>query len=118
MRRARNILGLAALGLAVVAVWKVGSCKLANVRLQSDLWDLAAEAGVRMGLNEQSTDEKLRHAVIRKAQAYDIQLDPGQVTVIRTGTGLSSTVYLAVDYKVRVNLGCSFALHYTPTSKK
>ena len=98
---------------------EIGLCKLANVALQSDLRDLAAEAGVRIGLNEQSTDEELRQTVIRKAQAYDIQLDPRQVTVIRTGTGLSSTVYLAVDYKVRVNLlWCSFALHYTPSSKK
>jgi hypothetical protein len=93
--------------------------RLANLELQSDLRDLAAEVGTRIGLDARSTDEQLRDAVIRKAERYDIQLDPGQVTVIRSDTGADSTVYLAVDYTARVNLFVySFNLHFTPSNTK
>lgn len=119
MGKARVIPGLAILALAAVASWQIGSRELANLELQSDLRDLAAEVGTRIGLDARSTDEQLRNAVIRKAEGHDIQLEPGQVTVVRSDTGADSTVYLAVDYKVRVNLFVySFNLHFTPSSKK
>ena len=119
MRKAALILGLAVLAVVVVAGWRIGSCVVANLELQGDLRDLAAQVGTRIGLDAESTEEELRIVVVRKAQQHDIQLDPGQVTVIRTGTGESSVVYLAADYKVRVNLlGYSFALHFTPSSKR
>jgi hypothetical protein len=70
-------------------------------------------------LDARSTDEQFRNAVIRKADRYDIQLEPGQVMVIRSDAGADSTVYLAVDYKARVNLFVSsFTLHFTPSSKR
>lgn len=117
--KAKIILGSAVLGLAVIAGWQIGSSELANLELQGDLRDVAAQVGTRIGLDAQSTEEELRNVVIRKAQQHDIQLDPGQVTVIRTGTGESSVVYLAADYKARVNLlGYSLALHFTPSSKR
>ena len=121
MGKAKIILGLAVIALAVIAIagWQIGSCELANLELQGDLRDVAAQVGTRIGLDAESTEEELRNVVVRKAQQHDIQLDPGQVTVIRTGTGESSVVYLAADYKVRVNLlGYSFALHFTPSSKR
>jgi hypothetical protein len=119
MGKAKVILGLAVLALAVFAGWQIGSCELANAELQSDLRDLAAEVGTRIGLDARSTDEQLRSAIIHKAEGYDIQLEPGQVTVIRSGAGWDSTVYLAVDYTQRVNLFVySFNLHFTPSSKK
>ena len=119
MGKARIILGLAVLGLALIASWQIASCELANLELQSDLRDLAAQAGTRIGLNAPSTDEDLRNAVIRKAEHYEIQLQPEQVTVQRTGTGAAATIYLAADYKARVNLlGYSFTLHFNPSSKR
>ena len=119
MGKAKVILGLAILALAIAAGWQIGSCEVANQELQSDLRDLAAEVGTRIGLDARSTDEQLRSAVIHKAEGYDIQLAPGQVTVIRSGTGWDSTVYLAVDYHARVNLFVySFNLHFTPSSKR
>jgi hypothetical protein len=119
MRKAKIILGLAVLALTIVVGWQIGSCEIANAELQSDLRDLAAEVGTRIGLDARSTDEQLRSAIIRKAERYDIQLDPGQVTVVRSDPGADSTVYLAVDYKSRVNLFVySFNLHFTPSSKR
>jgi hypothetical protein len=119
MRKAKIILGLAILALMVAVGWRIGSCELANAELQSDLRDLAAEVGARIGLDARSTDEQLRNAIIHKAEGYDIQLDPGQVTVIRSGAGWDSTVYLAVDYQARVNLFVySFTLHFAPSSKR
>ena len=119
MGRAKVILGLAVLALAAIAGWQIGSCEVANLALQGDLRDLAAQVGTRIGLDAQSTEEELRNAVIRKAQEHDIELEPGQVTVRRMGTGTSSTVYLAADYKARVKLlGFSFTLHFTPSSAK
>lgn len=115
MGKAKIVPGLAVLGLAVFACWQIASYQLANLELQSDLRYLSAQVGTRIGLDAPSADEELRAAVIRKAQQHDIQLEPQQVTVQRTGTG----IYLAVDYQARVNLlGYSFTLHFTPSSTK
>lgn len=113
--KAKIIAGLAVLGLAVLVGWQIASCELASLELQSDLRFLSAQIGTRIGLDAPSADEELRATVIRKAQQHDIQLEPQQVTVEHSDTGL----YLAVDYKARVNLlGYSFTLHCTPSSTK
>ena len=59
----------------------LGLCELANVELESDLRDIASQAGARIGLETMSTDEELRSAVIHKAGEHNIQLQPEQVTV-------------------------------------
>jgi hypothetical protein len=119
MGKARLILGLAVLGLAVAAGWQVASCEIANLELQTDLRDIAAQTASRIGLEAPNSDEELRNAVIHKAGEHDIQLDPGQVTVQQTGSGKTLSIYLAADYKARVNLLLySFTLHFTPSSAK
>ncbi len=119
MRKAKIILGLTVLGLALFAGWQIASYELANLEFQSDLRDVAAEIAARIGLSSPTTDKDLRNLVIHKAERYEIQLQPDQVTVQRTNTGDTSTVYLAVDYKVRVNLLVySLTLHFTPSSTK
>jgi hypothetical protein len=119
MGKAKLIAGLAVLALAVVAGWPIASCELANFELHEDMRDLAAQIGGRIGLTPWSTDEDLRSAVIRKAKEHEIQLEPGQVTVQRTGSHEAPTIYLAADYKVRVKLlGFSFTFHFTPSSAK
>ena len=119
MGKVKVIAVLAVLLLAVIAGWQIGSRELANLELQSDLRDLAAEVGTRIGLDARSTDEEFRSVIIHKAEGHDIQLDPAQVTVVRTGAGWDSSVYLAVDYSVPVNLFVySFNLHFTPSSAK
>jgi len=119
MRKVKLILGLAVLAFAGVAGWQIASCELANSELREDMRDLAAQVGTRIGLTPQSTDEDFRRAVVRKAQEHEIQLEPEQVTVERTGTDDAPIIYLAADYKVRVKLpGFSFTFHFTPSSAK
>jgi hypothetical protein len=119
MGKVKLILGLAVLALAIIAGWQIGSCVLANLELQVDLRDLAAQAGARIGLVSFSTDDELRDAVIRKAKSHEIPLEPEQVTVQRTGTSEAPVIYLVADYKVRVMLfGRSFTLHFNPSSAR
>lgn len=119
MRKAKIILGLVVLGLALIAGWQIGSCELANLEFQSDLRDIAAEIAARIGLSAPTTDEDLRNLVMRKAERYEIPLQADQITVQHIGTGDESKVYLSADYKVRVNLlGYSLTLHFTPSSSK
>jgi hypothetical protein len=119
MGKVKLILGLAVLALAVIAGWQIASCELANLELHEDLHDLAAQAGVRIGLVSSSTDDELRDAVIHKAKSHEIQLEPEQVTVERTGTATAPVIVLMADYKVRVSLlGFSFTLHFHPSSAK
>jgi hypothetical protein len=117
MVRIRIVVGLVALVLALIAGWQSAAWALANVELRDDLHDLASQTGARIGLVEFNTDNDFRYAVIRKAAQYDIQLQPEQIIVRRSGTVKGPIIYLAADYKARVRLpGCSFALHFTPSS--
>ena len=118
-RKAKILLGLAVLALAVAVGWQIASCEIANLELQTDMRDIAAQVGARIGLEAPNSDEDLRNAVIHKAREHDIQLEPGQVTVQRTTNGKTLTIYLAADYKARVNLLLySITLHFTPSSTK
>jgi len=119
MGKAKLILGLVILALAVVAGWRVASCELANMELRQDMRDLATQLGSRIGLTPASADEDFRSAVIRKAEEHEIELAPEQVTVQRTGTDEAPIIYLAADYKVRVKLlGLAVSFHFTPSSAK
>ena len=119
MRKVKIFLGLAVLGLVLIAGWQIASCEVANLEFQSDLRDVAAEIAARIGLSSPTTDEDLRNLVIHKAERYEIPLQPDQITVQRIGTGDESKIYLAADYKVRVNLLVySLTLHFTPSSTK
>lgn len=119
MGKAKLILGPAVLALTVIASWQIASCELANLKLREDLHDLTSQLGIRYGYVPPSTDEQLRSDVIREAKEYHIQLEPKQVTVQRTGTAEAPIIYLAADYTARVKLpGCSFTLHFTPSSAK
>ncbi len=119
MRRIKTILVIAVLVLGAMAGWQVGSGELANLQLQEDLHDLASQAGIRYGYVAPKSDADFREDVMRKAREHDIVLQLSQVTVHRTGSGNTSTMYLAADYVVPVKLpGYSFSLHFTPSSTK
>jgi hypothetical protein len=112
------ILGLAVLLLLAVG-WQFGSRELANIELQDEMHDLASQAGTRVGLVAPNSDDDLRGAVVRKAKQHDIELQPEQVTVQRTGSEDKQTLYLAANYTVPIVLpGFSFALHFTASSGK
>jgi hypothetical protein len=117
--KAKILLGLVVLALAVAVGWQIASCVIANLELQTDMRDIAAQVASRIGLEAPNSDEDLRNAVIHKAEEHDIQLEPRQVIVQQTGSGKTLAIYLAADYKARVNLLVySFSLHFTPSSTK
>jgi len=119
MRRLATILGLAVLLWVILAAYQIGACELANLELQDDMQDLASQLGTRIGYSQLANDEDLRNAVVRKAQRYDIPLDPSQVTVEHIGSGYTSTVHLAADYTTQVHVpGLTFVLHFTPETGK
>jgi len=117
--KVKIFIGISVLVFVVIVGWQIVSCELANVELQDDMQDLASQAGARIGFVEPRSDEDLRRAVMRKAKEHDIVLDPDQVRVQRTGSGDTSSVYLAADYTALVKLpGGSFTLHFTPSTGK
>lgn len=119
MKRIKNLLLIAVLAFAVLGGWRAGSCELADLELQEDMLDLATQTGSYRYATGPRSDEDYREAVIRDAREHDIQLEPSQVTVRRTGSGTTSRMYLAADYTEPVTLaGHSFTLHFTPTSEK
>lgn len=118
MKRVKTLLILAVLAFGVAAGWQAGSSELANAELQEDMTDLASQVGAYSNYAVQRSDDDFREAVIRKAEDHDIQLRPSQVTVTRTGSGMTSKIYLAADYNVPVQvLSYSYVLHFTPNSR-
>ena len=102
----------------IMAGWEILAPEVTNMIFQDELHDSAAQIGYRTGVAPLNSDEVIRNIVIRKAEKHDIELNPKQVTVQRTGMGESTTWYVAVDYTVKVDLLVySFPLHFTPSSK-
>jgi hypothetical protein len=119
MKRIKTLLVLAILVFSVVAGWKAGSCEVEYMALQADMLDLSKSVNSYSNYSTPRSDDDFRQAVIRKAQDHDILLEPSEVTVRRNGSGATSTMYLAADYSVPVDvLGYSFVMHFTPTSEK
>lgn len=119
MRSIKIILVTALLALAVVVVWQVGSCEVANILLQGDMHDLASQVGVNVTYSSPRSDDDFRTAVVRKAKEHGIDLKPEQVTVQRPDAGGNTPMYLSADYSVTVDLPrYSFVLHFTPSSTK
>jgi ABC-type sugar transport system substrate-binding protein len=119
MQPIKIIVITALLALVVLVGWRVGSCERANLQLQDDMHDLASQAAAHIGFSVPRSDDDFRDAVIRKAKEHGIALDPNQVTVQRSGSGMTTTVYLAADYRAPLNLPAfSFMLHFTPSSAK
>ena len=119
MKKLAWIAGLVALALAVSIGWPIAAAEIADRQLREDLRDQASRAGARIGLLELSSIGDFRDAVIRSAKQYGIVFAPNQVTVRRTGAGVTAVIYLAADYPEPVKLpGCSFNLHFTTTSAR
>jgi len=119
MRRLKIIVGLTILVLVMMAGWQIGACEIANMNLQEDIRDMASQAGAHVGVVVPRSDEDVGRDVIRKAKEHGIELQLDQVTVRRTNSGETSTLYVAADYTVPVKLVLfSFNLHFTPSSDK
>lgn len=116
MRKVIIVLSLALLAIAATAGWQYGDCRLANEELRDDMQDMSAQLGSRIGFRGPMSDEDYRQAVLRRADKYGIDLDPGQITVRRVGPE-GKQLYLAADYTRLVHLaGLTFTLHFTPHS--
>ena len=101
--------------IVLPAAWQVGSSELANIELRDDMQDMASQIATRTGFSSTKSDADLRSAVLKKAEKYDIALNPDQITVQQSGSGNQSSVYVAADYSVPVHLpGFEFTLHFTP----
>lgn len=111
--------GVVAIAAIVLpAAWTVGSSEIADVELRDDMQDIASQIATRTGFSSTKSDEDLRNAVLKKAEKYDIALNPDQITVQQTGSGNSLTVYVAADYSVPVHVpGFEFKLHFTPVGQ-
>ena len=119
MGKVKVILACAFLALLVSTGWQIAACELAYCELQDDLKDIASLNSSRIGWTAPRSDDDLRDAVISKAQSHDIKLNPGQITVRRSGQAENPVVYIAVNYKARVLLpGYSLTFHFKPTSGK
>lgn len=113
----KYVFGIAIFVAALMAGWEVLGPEITNFVFQDELRDSAAQLGWRTGVSPPNSDEELRTIVIRKAAQHDIELNPRQVTVQRSGTGEYTHWYIAVDYTVPVNLVVySYSLHFSPTS--
>jgi len=113
----KYVFGIAVVVAVVMVGWEILEPEITNIVFQDELHDVAAQAGMRIGLPVPTSDEEIRNAVIRRALRHDISLEPKQVTVRRGTQEDAAALYLAVDYTVPVKLpGYSFTLHFTPTS--
>jgi len=113
------IVGLLLLALAAFAGWQVGSVYLANIELRSDLKDLSSLTGLRIGLVDPRTDAEFRDLVIAKATQDGIHLDPEQITVERTGEGITGSIRLSTEYDVRMDVfGFPWTKHFTAASPR
>jgi len=119
MRRPK-IIFLTAVAVVIGSVaWQFGAWKIANMNLQEEMRDIASQAGSHIGFVAPLTDDELTRTIILKAKDHGIELQPDQITIRRTSAGERSTLYLAADYTVPVNLLLfSFYLHFTPTSER
>lgn len=105
--------GFLAIAAVVVGLFQIAPPMLNNYSFQDDLKTVAMMASA----NTQKTDEDVRNDVLRKAKERDIPIAPKQITVQHIGTVGMSSVYVAADYSVTVNLpGYSFDMHFTPSS--
>ncbi|HXJ88796.1 MAG TPA: hypothetical protein VMS18_18395 [Candidatus Binatia bacterium] len=117
MKRIKIIVGLLLCALLVSTGWQVAACEYANYELKDDLKDVASLGAARIGLGAQQSDEQLRAAVMRKAAAHDIMLEPEEITITRSGTGETQTVFLAADYRTRVWVpGFRLVIHFMASS--
>ncbi len=96
----KYVFGIAVVVAVVMVGWEILEPEITNIVFQDELHDVAAQAGMRIGLPVPTSDEEIRNAVMRRGTQED-----------------AAALYLAVDYTVPVKLpGYSFTLHFTPTS--
>jgi hypothetical protein len=105
--------GLLAIVGVVWAVFQVAPPIMSNYGFQDDLRTVALMDGASLT----KTEEDIRNDVLKKAREHELPIEPKQVIVQRLSTPGLSSIYVAADYSVTINLpGYSFDMHFTPNS--
>lgn len=119
MNKTRIVLVVLLAAFVISVAWQVGSCVVANLELQDDMQDFASQLSSHIGLTNPLSEGDLSSLVVSRAQRYGIELEPKNIIVHRTGTGETSTVYIAADYTRSISLlGFPVSLRFTPSSKR
>jgi len=113
----KYVFGIAVAVALFTAGWRIVEPEVINVIFQDEVRDTAAQLGWRTGFTGLNSDEDLRNIIIGKAKKHQIALDSKQIMVRHSGTPQSQVWFIAVDYRVNVDLLVySFALHFNPNS--
>jgi hypothetical protein len=107
------LVGLLVIVAVVWAIFQIVPPIMSNYSFQDEIRTVALIDGASM----QKTDEDIRNDVLRKAREHELPIEAKQITVQRLATPGLSSLYVAADYSVTVNLpGYSFDMHFTPNS--
>lgn len=109
------IFGIAVAALAVTTTWQVVANYASNAELQSDLRQVAAQNGTKIGLDAPQTDDDLKDAVIRRAYEHGVILTREQITVRRSERESSWNTLISADYDAPVAFpGFTYKMRFTP----
>ncbi len=102
--------------LAAVATvaWQVVSAMVSDRELRSDLREITAQIGGRIGLDAPSSDEDLTNLVIKRASEDGVTLSPKNVTIRRTESEGDWGLQVSVDYDVTIGLfRLTYPMHFS-----
>ena len=68
-KRVEFILGFVIFAIAAIPGWQIAASYLANYELQSEMNDLAAQNGARVGLAALSSKDEFSNSVIERASS-------------------------------------------------
>ena len=110
--------GVLLAALAIAVLWPVAAAETANIELQEDLKDLAAQAGTRVGFQTPKSDAQFREAAMEAAAQYGIVLKATDVTVEHRGQTEFQTVHLEAQYARSIRmLGVPLSMHFMARSQ-
>ena len=113
MGTVKALCGILVMIVVVVVCFEVVPPLMTNYSFQDDLREVA----LMDSANLQKTEDDVRKDVLKKARERELPIEAKQITVQRINTPGVTSVYVAADYTVTVNLPLySFDMHFTPSS--
>lgn len=105
-------MGFAIFGLLALVCYKLVPPFFSNYQLED-----AIKSDALQGTYSTHSEEDIRQAVVKHARDFDIELNPKDVHVTRTGGFGTGTLTIEADYTVPVNLpGYTTTLEFHPSS--
>jgi hypothetical protein len=112
MATLKLLLGFAVFGAVILVCYKLVPPVFANYQFEDTIKNDALQATYST-----RSEEDIRQAVIKHARDFDIELDPKDVVVRRTGGYGQGTLTIEADYTVPVEFpGYSTTLVFHPSS--